>query len=121
MDATCKDLICRCGKSSKNFYVLEEGLDLNFLSPTLHYLRSRRWGLQLLMRLSVSERVFIRHFIIFCVGIVLSLTWVDSYVSDIKAFMEFRTNIMKKVNFEGFDNVSGVQDKEIIPNYIHYI
>lgn len=75
----------------------------------------------MLIRLSVSERVFIRHFILFCVGIIISLTWVDSYVSDIKAFMEFRTNIMKKVNFTGFDNVSGVLDSEIIPNYIHYI
>ena len=99
----------------------DQGLDLNFLKTSLRYARSRRWGLQLLIRLSVSERVFIRHFILFCVGIIISLTWVDSYVSDIKAFMEFRTNIMKKVNFTGFDNVSGVFDSEIIPNYIHYI
>ena len=120
MDATVKDLICRCGKLRKSFDVLEEGLDINILKPTLKYWRSSRWGLQLLIRLSASERGFIRHFILFCVGIVLSLSWVEGYVSDIKAFMEFRTNIMKKVNFTGFDNVHGA-DREIIPNYIHYI
>ena len=121
MDATCTELICRCGQKRKDIPVWDQGLHLNFLKTSLQYARSRRWGLQLLIRLSVSERVFIRHFILFCVGIIISLTWVDSYVSDIKAFMEFRTNIMKKVNFTGFDNVSGVLDSEIIPNYIHYI
>ena len=121
MHASCKDLICGCGKRQKDVLVWEPGFDLKFLKTALQYLRSRRWGLQLLIRLSVSERVFIRHFILFCVGVFISLTWVDSYVSDIKAFMEFRTNIMKKVNFTGFDNVNGVTGKEIIPNYIHYI
>ena len=120
MDAAFKELICKCGKFRKNFDFLEEGLDLNFFKPSFKYWRSRRWGFQLLIRLSASERVLIRHFILFCVGVILSLSFVDSYVSDIKAFMEFRTNIMKRVNFTGFDNVKGAE-REIIPNYIHYI
>ena len=57
----------------------------------------------------------------FCIGVIFTLTWVESFIVDIRAFMEFRTDIMKKVNFTGFDNVSGIPDREIIPNYIHYI
>ena len=123
MGAACKGLLCGCSKRQHDFPVSEPELkfDLKFLKTALCYLRSRRWGLQLLIRLSVSERVVVRHFILFCVGVIISLTWVDSQVSDIKAFMEFRTNIMKKVNFTGFDNVSGMEGVEIIPNYIHYI
>ena len=52
--------------------------------------------------------------------VFLSLSWSDQYITDVKAFIEFRTNILKKVNFTNFDNVNGVA-KEIIPNYIHYI
>ena len=57
----------------------------------------------------------------FCVGIIISLVWVDSYVSDIKAFIEFRTDVMKSINFTGFDNVNSTSGEKIIPNYIHYI
>ena len=94
---------------------------LKSIKRALLHIRSRRWGLQLLLRLSVSERDCVRKFIVFCVGIILSIRWVDSYVSDIKAFIEFRTDIMKGVDFTGFDNINGVNNKVIIPNYIHYI
>ena len=49
-----------------------------------------------------------------------SLSWSDPPIRNVKAFIEFRTNILNKVNFSNFDNVHGVS-REIIPNYIHYI
>ena len=84
------------------------------------YLKSRRWGLQMLIRLTLREKVILRHFIVFCIGLILSLSWAEQYISDVKAFIEFRTNILKNINFTNFDNVNGA-DRYLIPNYIHYI
>ena len=74
----------------------------------------------MLIRMTLSEKSFIRHFIVFSIGVIVSLAWADQYISDMKAFIEFRTNILKKVNFKDFDNDKG-SDKYLIPNYIHYI
>ena len=84
------------------------------------YLKSRRWGLQMLIRLTLREKVILRHFIVFCIGLILSLSWAEQHISDMKAFIEFRTNILKNINFTNFDNVKGA-DRYLIPNYIHYI
>ena len=74
----------------------------------------------MLIRMTLSEKSFIRHFIVFSIGVIVSLAWADQYISDMKAFIEFRTNILKKVNFKDFDNDKG-SDKYLIPNFIHYI
>jgi len=86
----------------------------------LQYFQTRRWGLQMLIRMTFSEKVFFRHLIVFCVGLILSLTILDPHISDTRAFIEFRTNILRKVNFTNFDNQKG-SNKLLIPNYIHYI
>ena len=41
-------------------------------------------------------------------------------MSQTRAFIEFRTNILRPTDFSQFDNVSGA-GREIIPNYVHYI
>ena len=92
----------------------------NILVLTVNYLKSRRWGLQMLIRLTNQEKLVLRHFIVFCIGALSSLLWADTLISDIKAFIEFRTNILNTVNFTNFDNKIGTK-KLIIPNYIHYI
>ena len=53
-------------------------------------------------------------------GLLASLTWADSLLSQTRAFIEFRTNILRPTDFSQFDNVSGA-GREIIPNYVHYI
>ena len=86
----------------------------------IEHLRLRRFGLQLLIRLTNREKVFFKHVILFFLGLNVSLLFCDLLIKDIKAFIEFRTNILNKMNFSDFDNVRG-SSKMIIPNYIHYI
>ena len=115
---------CSCEVGNTN--VLSKCENFNQLTITkmlkewMKYFQSRRWGLQMLIRMTLSEKSFIRHFIVFSIGVIVSLGWADQYISDMKAFIEFRTNILKKVNFKDFDNDKG-SDKYLIPNFIHYI
>ena len=83
-------------------------------------LRDRRFGLQLLIRLTNREKLFFKHVILFFIGLNVSLLICDPLMKDIKAFIEFRTNILNKMNFSDLDNVKG-SSKMIIPNFIHYI
>ena len=118
-------------------YFKDQPNPLSSLLKWVIYFKSRRWGFQMLIRLTNHERIFFRHLIIFFVGMILrfvhrmcntqnnkcfskSLSWSDPYIRNVKAFIEFRTNILNKVNFSNFDNVHGVS-REIIPNFIHYI
>ena len=71
-------------------------------------------------RLNSKEKKLIKHLILFLIGLIISLECCDVYISEIKAFIEFRTRILNKVNFSGFDNEVG-SEKYLIPNYIHYI
>ena len=74
----------------------------------------------MLIRMNFCNKVFFRHLIALCVGLILSLSLCDYYISDTRAFIEFRTDILRTVNFTNFDNERG-SDKPVIPNYIHYI
>ena len=115
------DLQCSCDISSNNLMKCDRGTDMRpMLADWLRYFKTRRWGLQMLIRMTLSEKVFFRHLIAFCVGLILSLSLCDYFMSDTRAFIEFRTNILRKVNFTNFDNERG-SDKPVIPNYIHYI
>ena len=113
------DILCGCCEHKEAFLLPKQRI-LQLLKDWFLYFKSRRWGLQMLIRLTIREKVFLRHFIVFCLGLILSLSWTDKYISDMKAFIEFRTNILKNVNFTNFDNVKGA-DRYLIPNYIHYI
>ena len=69
--------------------------------------RIRGWGLQLLIRLTLRERmllrstllpkfvimasVWFRHMIMFCLGLCLSLSFATSHLRTARAFLEFRT------------------------------
>ena len=110
-------MICECCKQ----LTANKLVTMGSMETLLQYIKLRRWGFRLLIRLNVGEKHSIQKFIVFCVGIIISIAWVDSYVSDIKAFIEFRTDVMKSINFTGFDNVNRTSGEKIIPNYIHYI
>ena len=115
------DLQCSCELDNNNFMKCEKDTNIRtIMKYWLQYFQTRRWGLQMLIRMTFSEKVFFRHLIVFCVGLILSLTILDPHISDTRAFIEFRTNILRKVNFTNFDNQKG-SNKLLIPNYIHYI
>ena len=112
---------CNCELSNNNFVKYERETNLRtILKHWLQYFQARKWGLQMLIRMTFSEKVFFRHLIVFCLGLITSLTLLDPHISDTRAFIEFRTNILRKVNFTNFDNNKG-SEKLLIPNYIHYI
>ena len=115
------DLQCNCELGNNNYMKCETDTNMRtILKYWLQYFQTRRWGLQMLIRMTFSEKVFFRHLIVFCVGLILSLTILDPHISDTRAFIEFRTNILRKVNFTNFDNQKG-SNKLLIPNHIHYI
>ena len=112
---------CNCELSNNNFVKYERETNLRtILKHWLQYFQARKWGLQMLIRMTFSEKVFFRHLIVFCLGLITSLPLLDPHISDTRAFIEFRTNILRKVNFTNFDNNKG-SEKLLIPNYIHYI
>ena len=96
------DILCGCCEHKEAFLLPKQRI-LQLLKDWFLYFKSRRWGLQMLIRLTIREKVFLRHFIVFCLGLILSLAWTDKYISDMKAFIEFRTNILKNVNFTNFE------------------
>ena len=115
------DFNCSCDLTNNNYVKRDRETDIRtILKSWLQYLQTRRWGLQMMIRMTFSEKIFFRHLIVFCVGLTLSLDQLVPLISDTRAFIEFRTNILRKVNFTNFDNVKG-SDKLLIPNYIHYI
>ena len=110
---------CDLSKNSSLKYERETNIRTIF-NCWLHYFQARKWGLQMLIRMTFSEKVFFRHLILFFTGLIVSLTLLDTFISDTRAFIEFRTNILRKVNFTNFNNKKG-SEKLWIPNYIHYI
>jgi len=91
------------------------------LSSIVHYMKSRWWGLKLLIRMTLRERQVARHLTVFCVGLCLALHLVESTLRTTRAFLEFRTGAHSTQDFSKFDNISGLVGREVIPNYIHYI
>ena len=102
------------------FVKVREDRNLACIKSWLLYLKTRRCGLQMLIRLSTRERLLVQHFIVFNFGLILSLIWCQLYICNIRAFIEFRTDILKSVNFSNFDNQRGAE-RFVIPNYVHYI
>ena len=115
------DFQCSCDLSNNSALKYERETNLRtILNGWLQYFHARKWGLQMLIRMTFSEKVFFRHLILFSTGLIVSLTLLDPLISDTRAFIEFRTNILRKINFTNFDNKKG-SEKLLIPNYIHYI
>ena len=102
------DLQCSCDLSNNNSLKYERETNLRtILNGWLQYFQARKWGLQMLIRMTFSEKVFFRHLILFSTGLIVSLTLLDPLISDTRAFIEFRTNILRKVNFTNFNNKKG--------------
>jgi len=97
--------------------------DINslYLGGIVNYLRSRSWGLQLLIRLTLREKQLSRHLTTFCLGLSVALFLCEEEIRASRAFLEFRTGALGVRNFSNFDNISGLPGREVIPNYVHYI
>ena len=52
-------------------YFKDQPNPLSSLLKWIIYFKSRRWGFQMLIRLTNHERLFFRHLIIFLVGMIL--------------------------------------------------
>ena len=68
------DVLCGCCEHKEAFLLPKQRI-LQLLKDWFLYFKSRRWGLQMLIRLTIREKVFLRHFIVFCLGLILSLFW----------------------------------------------